>query len=53
MACVPGLFGVDISTGSRQPRIDNRLQCTVSSIGLNGFDKKSLVSEAARRKANL
>jgi len=30
MACVPGLLGADISIGIRQPRIDNRLQCTVS-----------------------
>src|SRR6218665_1359555 len=30
MAFVPGLLRADISIGSRQPRIDNRLQCTVS-----------------------
>ena len=30
MACESGLLGADISIGSRQPRIDNRLQCTVS-----------------------
>jgi len=29
MACVPGLLGVDISIGSRPPRLDNRLQYTV------------------------
>jgi len=30
MALVPGLLGADISIGSRQPRIDNKLQCTMS-----------------------
>ena len=30
MVCVPGLLDADISIDSRQPRIDNRLQCTVS-----------------------
>jgi len=30
MACVPGLLGADISIGSRHPRVENRLQCTVS-----------------------
>jgi len=30
MAFVSRLLGADISIGSRQPRIDNRLQCTVS-----------------------
>ena len=30
MACVPRLLGVDICIDSRQPRIDNRLQCTAS-----------------------
>jgi len=30
MACVPGLLGADTSIVSRQPRIDNRLRCTVS-----------------------
>jgi len=30
MACVPGLLGANISIGSRQSRIDNRLQCKVS-----------------------
>jgi len=34
MACVPGLLGVDISIGSRQPGLDNRLQYTVPWIGL-------------------
>ena|SRR6218665_1728803 len=56
MAFVSGLLGADISIGSRQPRIGNKLQCTVSSIGLNIFDKKCLVPiglEAVRRRVNL
>jgi len=51
MAWVPGLLGAHIFLGSH---IDNRLQCTVSWISLNGFDKKCLVlTEAVRRRANL
>jgi len=53
MACVPGLLGVDICIGSRQSRINNGLQCTVSWIGPNGFDKKCLALEVVRRWANL
>jgi len=30
MACVSGLLGADISISSLQPRIDSKLQCTVS-----------------------
>jgi len=29
MVCASGLLNADISIGSRQPRIDNRLQCSV------------------------
>jgi len=49
-ACVPGLPDADISIGSRQPCIDNRLQCTVSWTGLNGFDKKCLVLRGCQKK---
>ena len=49
-ACVIGLVGADISISSRQPRIGNTLQCTVSSVGLNGFDKKCLVNRGCQKK---
>jgi|SRR6218665_3631988 len=50
MACASGLLGANISIGSRQPHIDNRLQCTASSIGLNEFDKKCLVSRGCQKE---
>lgn len=36
-----------------QPPTDNKLQHTMSCIGLNGFDKKSLVSRDSRSTAKL
>jgi len=50
MACVPGLFSANISIGSNQTRIDNKLQCAVSRIGLNGFDKKCLVPRGCQKE---
>ena len=52
MACVHGLFGADNSVRNHQ-RIDNRLQCThctVSWKGMNGFDKKFLVSRDCQKE---
>jgi len=47
------IIGCHISTGICQPPIDNRLQCTVSWIGLNGFmTRTALTLEAVRRRAN-
>ena len=43
------IIGFHRHPSASKGNIDNRLQCTVSWIGLNGFDKKCLVPRGCQK----